>query len=110
VTDELVPVLGVADAETASQWYARMGFETVGEHRFDPGLPAYRFLRRNDVHLHLSEHSGDVPDGSLVYFYVQDVDVIAAEFGVEPVDQPWAREIELTDPDGNRLRIGTIAQ
>lgn len=22
-------------------------------------------------------------------------------------EQPWAREIELTDPDGNRLRIAT---
>jgi hypothetical protein len=22
--------------------------------------------------------------------------------------QPWAREIQLTDPDGNRLRIGTV--
>jgi hypothetical protein len=87
-----------------------MGFETVGEHRVTAELPAYRFLRRNNVHLHLSEHSGDAPDDSLVYFYVQDVDVIAAEFAVDPVDQPWAREIELTDPDGNRLRIGTIVK
>ena len=36
-----------------------------------------------------------------------DVDAVATEFGV-PVEQaPWAREVELTDPDGNRLRIGT---
>ena len=47
------------------------------------------------------------PD-TLVYFYVDDVDSIAAEFDVEVIDQPWAREIQLTDPDGNRLRIGTL--
>jgi hypothetical protein len=36
------------------------------------------------------------------------VDSIAAEFGV-PIDhQPWAREVSLTDPDGNRIRVGTV--
>ena len=28
------------------------------------------------------------------------------EFNTEIKDQPWAREVQLTDPDGNRLRIG----
>jgi hypothetical protein len=27
--------------------------------------------------------------------------------GDQPQDAPWAREIELRDPDGNRLRVGT---
>jgi hypothetical protein len=36
-----------------------------------------------------------------------DVDAIASEFGAAVSEQPWAREVELTDPDGNRLRIGT---
>jgi hypothetical protein len=43
-----------------------------------------------------------------VYLYVDDVDSVAAEFGVEIIEQPWAREISLTDPDGNRLRVGTV--
>lgn len=47
------------------------------------------------------------PD-TLVYFYVNDVDAIASEFGVVVEEQPWAREISLTDQDGNRLRIGTL--
>jgi len=38
---------------------------------------------------------------------VRDVDAIAAEFGLQSEDEPWAREIQLRDPDGNRLRIGT---
>lgn len=110
MTEELGPVLRVADATTSALWYARMGFETVGDHRLAPEPAQYRFLRRGGVQLHLSEHDGDAPPSSLVYFYVDDVDVIATEFGVDPTEQPWAREIELTDPDGNRLRIGTITR
>ena len=103
----MVPIFRVANARDTAKWYARLGFELVGEHRFAPHLPVYAFLRRGDVHLHLSEHKGDARPGTLVYFYVDDVDSIAKEFGVTVADQPWAREVSLTDPDGNRLRIGT---
>jgi hypothetical protein len=41
-----------------------------------------------------------------LYFYVHQVDPLAEEFGVKVETQPWAREIQLSDPDGNRLRIG----
>ncbi|PZS07440.1 MAG: bleomycin resistance family protein, partial [Chloroflexi bacterium] len=56
----------------------------------------------------MSTSSADAvrPD-TLIYLRVRDIDAIAAEFGVQPEDAPWAREIELRDPDGNRLRIGT---
>jgi len=102
-----VPIFRVADGGAAARWYERLGFEVVGEHRFADGLPLYLFLRRGDVYLHLSEHEGDARPGTLVYFYVDDADAIATEFAVPVTTQPWAREIELTDPDGNRLRIGT---
>jgi Glyoxalase superfamily protein len=108
MAEELVPIFRAADGLALASWYARIGFELIGEHRFAPGLPLYAFLRRGDVHLHLSEHTGDAPYHSVAYFYVDDVDTIAAEFGVEVDSQPWAREIQLTDPDGNRIRIGTV--
>jgi catechol 2,3-dioxygenase-like lactoylglutathione lyase family enzyme len=108
VAEELVPIFRVSDGDAAAEWYERLGFVVVGEHRFTPGLPRYLFLRRGDQHLHLSEHAGDAPPGTLVYLYVDDVDSVAAEFGVEIIEQPWAREISLTDPDGNRLRVGTV--
>lgn len=73
-----------------------------------PDLPLYLFLERGAVHLHLSEHAGDASPGTLVYYWIDDVDAVAAEFGVEVTNQPWAREVELTDPDGNRLRIATV--
>ena len=107
VNELMVPVFRVADGETAAAWYERLGFSVEGVHRFEPDLPRYMNLRRGNVWLHLSEHEGDARPETLVYFYVEDVDAIAEEFGATVEIQPWAREIELTDPDGNRLRIGT---
>ena len=103
---EVIPILRVEDARRAAEWYARLGFEIESEHRFAPGMPLYLFLRRGNNRLHLSEHKGDAHPGTLVYFYVHDVDGIAAEFGENVKEQPWAREVALADPDGNRLRIG----
>lgn len=48
MTEELVPVFRVADADTAVGWYRRLGFEEVGRHRFEPGLPWQVFVRRGD--------------------------------------------------------------
>jgi hypothetical protein len=107
MSEAMVPILRVADGHAAARWYERLGFTVIGEHRFAPALPLYLFLERNGVDLHLSEHLGDATPGTLVYFWVDDVDAIAAEFSVDVHHEPWAREIELVDPDGNRLRIGT---
>ncbi len=103
----MIPIFRVVDATKAAEWYSRLGFTVTGEHRFAPGMPLYMFLERNGVELHLSEHTGDARPGTLVYFWVDDVDAVAAEFGVEVETQPWAREVKLMDPDGNRLRVAT---
>jgi hypothetical protein len=102
----LAPILNVKDGTQTAKWYARLGFQVVIEHRFAPGMPLYLVLKRGDIPLHLSEHSGDAKPNTLVYLGVENVDAIANEFGVEIKDQPWAREAHLTDPDGNRWRIG----
>lgn len=96
----------VADADAVLGWYRRLGFEEIGRHQFEPGFPWYVFVRRGGVHLHLSEHTGDAPHRSLAYFYVDDLDAVAAEFGVAIDEQEWGRDLELTDPDGNRIRVG----
>ena len=107
MTEQIVPIFRVADAAASAEWYRRWGFEVVGEHRFTPELPLYVFLERSGMSLHLSEHTGDANPESLAYVWVDDVDVVAAEFGAAVSEQPWAREVELTDPDGNRLRVAT---
>lgn len=104
--EEIIPILHVRDARKTAAWYARLGFEVVSEHRFAPGLPLYLFLERGPLRLHLSEHKGDARPDTLMYAYARDLDGIAAEFGTEVGVQPWGREVSLTDPDGNRLRVG----
>ena len=104
--EELIPIFRAKDAASAAAWYARLGFEVEGEHRFAPNMPLYLFLKRGNLRPHLSEHKGDAPKKSLAYFWVNDVDPISVEFNAEVINQPWAREVKLIDPEGNRLRIG----
>ena len=107
MAEKLIPILRVTDAETTAGWYARLGFKITGRHRFADGLPLYMFLARGDIELHLSEHTGDARPGTLVYFWVNDVDLVATEFDKTVEEQPWGREVTLMDPDGNRLRVAT---
>lgn len=104
-----VPVLRVADAEVSVRWYQRLGFAEEWRHRFEPGLPLYVGVTRGaTARLHLSEHTGDARPNTLVYLYVPDVDDLAAACEVTAIDEmPWGRDFEVTDPDGNRIRVGT---
>lgn len=97
----------VVDARETAKWYERLGFELIGEHRFGPDFPLYVFLERGAIHVHLSEHEGDATPNTLAYLWVDDVDAVAEEFALDVVEQPWGREVELVDPDGNRLRMAT---
>ena len=94
-------------SSAAAAWYGRLGFTKEWEHRFEPGLPAFVSVALGPMRLFLSEHQGDARPDALIYLRLADVDAIAAEFGVAVEEAPWARELELRDPDGNRLRIGT---
>jgi catechol 2,3-dioxygenase-like lactoylglutathione lyase family enzyme len=107
--EQAIPILRVQDAARAVQWYGRLGFTQQWMHRFEPGFPAFVEIARGQVRLFLSEHTGDARPDTLVYLRVTDVDAIAEEFGTPIKEPPWAREIELRDPDGNRLRVGTPA-
>lgn len=61
--------------------------------------------------IHLSEHTDDAEPGTLVYLYVKDVDAAARAVGVEEIDDmPRSCDFEVTDPNGNRLRIGTLSR
>jgi catechol 2,3-dioxygenase-like lactoylglutathione lyase family enzyme len=84
--EEVVPVLRVADAARAVQWYERLGFRKEWEHQFEPGFPWFVSVARGDVRLYLSEHTGDAPPNGLVHLDVSDIDDVSAEFGV-PVDE-----------------------
>ena len=105
--EQVVPIFRVNSAASALKWHERLGFRQEWEHRFEPHLPAFVSILRGKMRLFLSEHTGDARPDTLVYMCVADVHAIAREFQAQLKDMPWAQEIELRDPDGNRLRIGT---
>lgn len=105
--EKVTPILRVADHERAVAWYGRLGFKQTWLHRFAPGLPAFVSVQRGPMQLFLSEHTGDARPDTLIYLNVLDVYPIAEEFGATVEEQPWGMEIEIRDPDGNRLRISS---
>lgn len=101
-------MLRVADAEASARRYSQLGFAVEWRHQFEPGFPLYLGLRQDQNWLHLSEHTGDAQPDTLIYLYLPDIDAVAQMLGVAGNDDmPWGRDIEVRDPDGNRLRIGT---
>jgi len=106
MAEQLVPILKVSDTGRSAQWYARLGFTVEFEQRYSDQFPGYSGLRRGDVRLHLSERAGDATPDTLIFFFVEDVDPVAKEFGVETGDREDSVEVHLTDPDGNRIRVG----
>ena len=106
----VAPFLRVADAEASAEWYARLGFSVAWRTLARPDLPLFVAVQNGDALIFLSEHTGDAHPDGLVYVYVDDIDAIAADFGMTAELAYYGmREIELTDPDGNRLRIGSPA-
>ncbi|MEH3077115.1 MAG: glyoxalase superfamily protein [Quadrisphaera sp.] len=109
-----VPVLRVLDGEVGREFYSQLGFELLWEHRFEPDLPLYQRLRRDEVVLDLSEHYGDGVPGTVVWVPVRDVRALHAELrprlwahqrpGLEE-DAPGGPTFTVGDPYGNHLRF-----
>jgi catechol 2,3-dioxygenase-like lactoylglutathione lyase family enzyme len=108
--EEVIPIILVADADTAVAWYSRLGFVKEWEHRFEPGMPAFVSMARGRARVFLSEHQGDARPDTLLYLVVGDTNAVASEFGRPSGDQPYGCDFELRDPDGNRLRISSPAR
>jgi catechol 2,3-dioxygenase-like lactoylglutathione lyase family enzyme len=107
---ELTPILRVASASAAVEWYAKLGFEQTWLHRFQPDFPAFVEIANDNMKIFLSEHTGDAKPDTLLFLKVPDVDAFVAKLeGVEPEDNAdlGLRDCEIVDPDGNRLRIGS---
>jgi catechol 2,3-dioxygenase-like lactoylglutathione lyase family enzyme len=107
--EEVIPILRVGNAAAAAAWYQRLGFAQEWEHRFEPSFPAFVSIARGPVRLFLSEHTGDARPDTLIYLRLRDLEAVAREFGGAVEQMPWGPEVRLSDPDGNRLRIGSPA-
>jgi catechol 2,3-dioxygenase-like lactoylglutathione lyase family enzyme len=103
----VTPILRSADALAAARWYERLGFVTHVVYEPEPGEPRFVTVRAGDLWLFLSEFEGDASPDTLIYLHVDDIDAMAARLGLLAEDMPWGmREVHLTDPDGNRIRVG----
>ena len=114
---EVIPIMRVQDAHAAARFYAVLGFAFEWEHQFEPNFPYFVSVATSDgARIFLSEHTGDARPDTLLYIWVDNVDgahQALREAGVEaapPEEQPWGRDFEVRDPDGNRLRIATHAE
>lgn len=103
----LIAILPCNDLDASEAFYARLGFR-----RHDSIAGDYRILANDGGgELHLAA----AVDGWLVagrnpfglYFYTEDIDTLAARFGVVPEDKPWGMyEFALSDPDETLVRVG----
>ena len=112
------PILRSFDEQRTRRFYIDfLGFEIVFEHRFEPQMPLYLGLQKDDCRLHLSEHYGDASPGARVRIPVDDVREYAQtlrekEFENarpgEPELMDWGSwELTVHDPSGNRLTFYT---
>ena len=106
-----IPTLRIFDEAKAREFYIDwLGFTVELEHRFEPGMPLYMGIRRDDCRLRLSEHHGDGSPGQHVLIECDDLEQFHAS--LKPykyyrpglVDQEWGtREMTVQDGFGNRL-------
>lgn len=113
----VVPALRITDYESRKKFYVEgLGFHMEWEHRFRPDFPVFMSIRRDDMRIFLTQHSGDCQVGGLVHFYVDDADAWYREFigrGItieNPPDEdiPGTLMFTVTDLDGNQLRFVSI--
>jgi predicted enzyme related to lactoylglutathione lyase len=103
------PILRVSDLGVSLDYYGRvLGFAL--DWRDDTGIAS---VSRGQCSLMLCQ--GDQgQSGAWVWIGVADADVLHHELLARgaivrhpPTDYPWARELQVADPDGNVLRLGS---
>ena len=107
------PILRIFDEAKAREFYLGfLGFRLDWEHRFEPGLPLYMQVSRDECVLHLSEHHGDASPGSALRIETDAIEsfhrqLLAQSYAyARPAlnETPWGTlDMAIADPYGNRL-------
>ncbi len=110
---EIVPILRMFDINKAREFYVDyLEFTVDWEHRFEPDLPLYIQISKNDLKIHLSEHYGDCSPGAAIRIEVTGIKELQRNLmnkhynyskpGLE--NTPWgSEECCVIDPFGNRI-------
>ena len=102
----LAPVLRVGKTAEAVAWYQRLGFISEFEHSWGPGLNRTEaVLTRGELRLILSEGETEGRSDSVVCLGVADVGWVVKEFNVRAQKLFLREQVELQDPDGNRILV-----
>lgn len=116
---KITPILRIFDEAKAREFYVDfLGFKVDWEHRFEPDLPLYMQVAKDDCIIHLSEHFGDGSPGAHLRIEISGLDefrqlLLAKKYknarpGCE--DTPWGtREMTISDPFGNSLTFATAS-
>jgi uncharacterized glyoxalase superfamily protein PhnB len=108
-----IPILRIFDVDKAKEFYISwLGFKIDWEHQFEPGMPYYFGISKDDIQMHLSEHYGDATPGSKVYIVCNEIKDYCRELQAKNykyyrpcVEKTFygALSMEVTDPFGNKL-------
>jgi hypothetical protein len=111
--ERVIPILRIFDLAKMREFYLEfLGCTIDWEHGTEEGLPRYLQVSRGAFRLHLSEHHGDASPGARIYIEAKGVAELHAELSAKKYKfnrpgletTPWGtRELEVTDPFGNRL-------
>jgi uncharacterized glyoxalase superfamily protein PhnB len=112
--ENVVPILNVKNFAASMDYYVNMlGFRKKWDWG-DP--PTFGCVTRGKVNIFLCEGAQGQP-GVWMSIFTEDVDALHEEYKtsgaiirLEPTNMPWGtREMNVEDPDGHRLRMGSEA-
>jgi catechol 2,3-dioxygenase-like lactoylglutathione lyase family enzyme len=103
-----VAIIPCVDLDASRDFYARLGFAVTSDY----ASHGYRILHDRQgasVHLTRVEAAAVEPERTAygLYFYSEEIDALAAEFGCRVESKPWGlREFAVSDPSGTLVRVG----
>lgn len=105
------PILCVRDIAASLSFYEVLGFENASW-----GSQDFTHVSRDGVGIYLSRQAQGQP-GAWVWIGVDDVQKLHEQYRARgiaillpPTSYPWALEMQIQDPDGNVLRMGSEAK
>lgn len=108
-----IPLLRSFEEAKAKEFYVGwLGFTVDWEHRFEPGLPLFMQVSRDEIVFQITEHHGDGSPGVHVTVLVKGLEAFHAELtaknyknGRPGLHKPeWGGlDMTLHDPAGNQI-------